>query len=69
MRLGYHSTLKMEGVPSLSKLVLDYQSLEIFKLGFCDPNFEIINYFDKELLFMNWRYVQYGAGLGIRVQS
>ncbi len=57
MPLGYHSKLKLEGVPSVSKLVLDYQSLEIF------------NYFDKESLFMNWRYVQYQAGLGIGVQS
>jgi hypothetical protein len=69
MPLGYHSKLKIEGIPNPSKLGLDYQSLEIFKLGFWDPKFEIINYFDKESLFMNWRYVQYGAGLGIRVQS
>jgi hypothetical protein len=69
MPLGYHSKLKIEGVASFWKLVVDYQSLEIFKLGFWDPNFEIINYFDKESLFMNWRFVQYQAGLGIRVQN
>lgn len=65
MPLGYHSKLKTQVVPSLSKPVLDYESVEIFKLGFWDPNFEIINYFDKESLFMNWRYVQYRARLGI----
>jgi hypothetical protein len=69
MPLGYHSELKIEGVPSESKLLVHYQSLEIFKLGFQDPKFEIINYFDKEWLFMNWRYEQNQAGLGIRVQS
>jgi hypothetical protein len=69
MPLGYHNELKIEGVPSVCKLVVDYQSLEIFKLGFQDPKFEIINYFDKEWLFMNWRYVQNQTGLGIRVQS
>jgi hypothetical protein len=48
MPLGYHNELKIEGVPSVCKLVVDYQSLEIFKLGFQDPKLEIINYFDKE---------------------